>query len=225
MSLALNRIAQMAGKRYTPLQASLIDRQVVDTLANKAGNRLVLNSYTKPMLASTVGLGLGGGLLLGPTARTSLFGAQGLMGSLAKSISPETYNLAVASTGSLASPASSVLGNMGAAYLPFKAALSIPGHALASGLTAAGAKAGAGTMLGSALTGAGTAISGGFLAPAIGTLASLYALKKGGQMAARAMARRGAAARQMALQQGRIAEGTKGYDNELIRNLGLRLIK
>jgi hypothetical protein len=225
MSLAINRIAQMAGKRYTPLQASLIDKQVVDTLANKAGTRLVMNSYTKPMLASTLGLGLGGGLLLGPTARTSLFGAQGLMGSLAKSISPETYNLALASTKGLSAPASSVLSNMGAAYLPFKAALSVPGHALASGLTALGAKAGAGSAIGGALTGAGAAISGGFLAPAIGTLASLYAIRKGGQMAARAMANRGSVARQLSLQQGRIAQGTKGYDNELVRTLGLRLIK
>jgi hypothetical protein len=80
-------------------------------------------------------------------------------------------------------------------------------------------------MLGSALTGAGTAISGGFLAPAIGTLASLYAIRKGGQLAARAMARRGSAARQLALQQGYIQQGAKGYDNDMVRGLGLRLIK
>ena len=222
------RAAVPSVPRFSATQARLIDNQIMDGLANKAGAKVVSNVYTKPALAATA-TGLAGGLFMGPTARASLFGAKGIFPSAAKAISPQTYNVATSTMKGLVDPTYSVFGNMGAAMLPIKATMSLPGHALASGLTGLGTSVGAGTTLGSALTGAGTVISGGFLAPAIGTAATLYALKKGGQMWARSRAARGAANRIAALQKGYVpmSGGTvaKGYTPDMVRQLGLQYVR
>jgi hypothetical protein len=67
------------------------------------------------------------------------------------------------------------------------------------------------------------------MAPVLGTAASLYALRKGGQLASRALRARGAASRVSALQRGvaptingRLASG---YDSNTVRDLGLRMVR
>jgi hypothetical protein len=209
-----------APSRYSNLQARLIDNQVTDTLANKAGNRLASNVYSKPQLAASLGLGALGYGVLGPGAKASLYGSKGLLAGAANAINPTGVAAGKIMSSSLFNP-NTFFGAMASSAAPLKAAVSLPGYALGSGLSSLGAMAGHG-MLGSALAGMGATISGGALAPILGTAASLYALKKGGQMATRAFRARGAANRIGALQRG-IAPS--GYDANMIRDLGLRTVR
>ena len=218
--------------RFSATQARLIDNQVTDMLANKAGTRMINNAYTKPMLYSTLGLGLGGSML-GASSKASLFGPQGLLPSITKAISPETYNMATAAAASkgiaLHKASGGVLSNLASAYMPFRAALSAPGYAMSKGLLGLGSKMGAGSMLGGALKGAGAIIGGGTMAPILGSMATLYALRKGGQMLARSRAASGAARRMAMLQHGlapSVSSGlSKGYTPDMVRQLGLQYIR
>lgn len=213
--------------RYSNLQARLIDNQITDTLANKAGTRLSSNLYSKPMMASSLGLGALGYGILGPGAKASLYGAKGMLANAANAINPTGVTAAKAMSTSLFNP-NTFGGAMASAYAPLKALVSIPGYALGSGLSSLGAAAGPG-MLGTALAGMGATVSGGLMAPVLGTAASLYALRKGGQLASRALRARGAASRINALQRGvaptingRLASG---YDSNTVRDLGLRMVR
>lgn len=217
-------------KQLSYTQAKLIDNQITDSLANKASMRAVSNLYTKPMLYSTLGLGLGGGLALGDSARATLLGKSGLLPSIAKAINPESYNLVQATAAAKGMAGSSgLLSNMMSAYMPIKAVTSAPGYALAKGLTALGGKAGVGSALGSALTGAGSIIGGGAMAPIIGSMATLYALKKGTQMLARSRAAKDSLRRISMLQAGYAPATSRGlyngYTDSLVRDLGLKYIK
>lgn len=216
-----------APSRYSNLQARLIDNQVTDTIANKAGNRVVSNMYSKPQLAASAGLGALGYGVLGPGAKATLYGSKGLLAGAANAINPTGVAAGKVLSSSLFNP-NTFFGAMASAAAPLKAAVSIPGYALGGGLSSLGAAAGPG-MFGTALAGMGATISGGALAPILGTAASLYALRKGGQMASRAIRARGAANRISSIQRGiapmsggRLASG---YDANMIRDLGLRTVR
>ncbi len=213
--------------RYSNLQARLIDNQVTDSLANKAGLRLSSNLYSKPVMGASLGLGALGYGVLGPGAKATLYGSKGLLAGAANAINPTGVTAAKAMSTSLFNP-NTFGGAMASAYAPLKALVSIPGYALGSGLSSLGAAAGPG-MLGTALAGMGATVSGGLMAPVLGTAASLYALRKGGQLASRALRARGAASRINAIQNGlaptvngRLA---KGYDSNAVRDLGLRMVR
>jgi hypothetical protein len=216
-----------SGYKYSPLQARIIDAQISDNLATQAGKKLVSNIYSKPMLYSSIGLGGIGSYVLGPGAKASLYGDSGLLFGAANKINPVALSSAKAIAGSSVSKYG--LGKaLAAAYAPLKAAVTLPGYSIGSGLAALGSHMGTGALA-KTLLGAGTAISGGALAPAIGTAVSLYALKKGGELASRLIRSRGAANRISMLQKGLAPMErsilSKGYDANTIRDLGLRLVR
>jgi hypothetical protein len=217
----LARFSRPRGLSY--LQARTLDNQMIDAAANKFGNRLASNVYTKPLLASSLAGGIAS-KFLNPATEAAIFGSKGALVGAANYINPAAANMAMNTMPALGAAGGGFLKGMAVGAMPIKAAVSLPGYAIANGLTALGAKAGVGTALGGALTGIGTTIGGGMLAPVIGTAASLYALKKGGQWASRRLAMRGALQRQNLLRRG-YAASSSGYNPELIRNLGLRLVK
>lgn len=219
-------------KGFTLSQARMIDDQITNAVANKGALNSYKYMYAKPFgmlgapLAITAGMGaLNKAGLIDNAMHSKLFGLGaagkgGLFQEIARQINPagmQYLDSAGLATGGVLSKMG--LGSLYAAKLPGAALLSAPGYALAGALKGAGGTLGA--------LGAGMATSS--LTPIVGTMASIYALKKGGEGVARALKYYGKNRRVQQLMQGKAPTSlnpfrryASGYTDENLKYLGLK---
>lgn len=231
-AIKLRSMAKAPMRRgYTRAQAQMIDDQITNSVANKGAANASKYLYSKPfgMLGAPLALSAGMGALnkaglIDDAMHSKLFGlgsagSGGLFQEMARQINPlgmqYADSIGLATGGSLSNWG---LGSLYAAKLPGVALLSSPGYALAGALKGAGGTLGA--------LGAGMAASP--LTGAIGTMASLYALKKGGELAARGLKSYNRNRRIQQLMQGRAPTSinpfkryASGYTDEHLKYLGL----
>jgi hypothetical protein len=216
---------------FTRAQAQMIDDQITNSVANKGSLNATKYMYSKPfgMLGAPLGLAAGFGALnksglvddamYGKMFGLGTAGKGGLFQEAARQINPLGMeyldSLGLASGGFMSNWG---LGGLYAAKLPGVALLSSPGYALAGALKGAGGTLGA--------LGAGMAASP--LTGAVGTMASLYALKKGGELAARGLKAYNRNRRIQQLMQGKAPTSinpfrryASGYTDEHLKYLGL----